>query len=314
MAKNPKIQLHLFDGARRPLTADFKYLVRLINGHQKQVHADSHQGQPKTFEIESYFDNFGDNYTVIVSAKRHHDAAFAPVKVDPGRTLDLHLMLLPKRSRYDFTQAAWPLLRKRDPQLVELLKSGLSSQAEAIARYEELLDGAESKQHVAATLHNVTTALKQVTLPNGRKPLDYYKQLIWDAPEPKPDRFFAFADPELLAQLDQAPDQFSNSFGHGLVHPGSTRSLKQTQFGEANVQLTFYENDRKEIGGVTHIRVEADIDYYKDPLAHFFLELIPNSVTKGKTSPKLTYLLRWIATRRAGEAEFAPPYAIVAAE
>ncbi|MFN0086599.1 MAG: hypothetical protein ACKVX9_14515 [Blastocatellia bacterium] len=314
MADKPKIRLQLFDGARQPLTPDFKYLVNLINGRQQQVHREYHTGQPGVFQFEEFFDNFGDNYTVIVTAKKHYDSAFAPVKVERERTIDLHLMLMPKRSRYDFTQAMWPILKARDPRLIELLSNGLSSEQEAISRYDEFLDGTESRQHVTATLHNITTALKQITLPSGRGPLDYYSEIVWDGRGPKSDRFFAFADPELLAQLDLAYGDFTNSFGHAVTHPGSTRSLKQRQFGEANVQLTFYENDRKEIGGVNRILVEADIDYYKDPLAHFFLELIPNAVTKGKTNPKVSYLLRWIAGRRASAPEFAPPYAIVSAE
>ena len=310
MANNPRLRLHLVDGARRPLAPSFKYLVRLVNGHQREVHGEFYSGPPPVFELETFHDNFGDQYTVIVSARKHHDAAFAPVKVARERVEELHLMLLPKRSRYDFSRAFWSILRETDGRLTGILRGEASEQA-AEARYDELLDGGESMQNAAATLHNIATALSQVALPAGDGPLDYYRELIWE-PTPRPDRFFAFVDPALLAQLDLSA-AFANAFGHTVTHPGSTRSLKQTKYGEANVQLTFYENDRKEIGGRTCIRVEADIDYFKDPLAHFFLELIPNAVTRGKTNPKIAYLLRWIAGQRAGGPEFAPPYAIVPA-
>ena len=58
------------------------------------------------------------------------------------------------------------------------------------------------------------------------------------------------------------------------------------------------------------VKVEADIDYFKDPAAHFLLEVIPNAITNNKTSPKIVYLLRWIAGQRDGITGFDPPYTI----
>jgi hypothetical protein len=83
------------------------------------------------------------------------------------------------------------------------------------------------------------------------------------------------------------------------------------QFGEANVQLTFHEGEKATIDGTKCIVVEPDIDYHKDMLAHTILEVIPNTFTKGLTNPAVVYVLRWIAGRRAGVPEFAPPYVIV---
>ena len=83
------------------------------------------------------------------------------------------------------------------------------------------------------------------------------------------------------------------------------------QFGEANVQVTFHEIDLRKVDGVSCLRVELDIDYYKDPLAHALLEVLPNTITQGKTDPKTVYVLRWIAGRHAGVPEFDPPYTIV---
>lgn len=80
---------------------------------------------------------------------------------------------------------------------------------------------------------------------------------------------------------------------------------------EANIQLTFHENEKKNIDGLSCILVEPDIDYYKDLAAHSLLEVIPNSVTRGLTNPEVVYVLRWIAGRHAGIAEFNPPYSIV---
>ena len=80
--------------------------------------------------------------------------------------------------------------------------------------------------------------------------------------------------------------------------------------GEANVQLTFHENDKRDIDGGACIVVEPDIDYYKDLGAHTLLEVIPNALGGSLTDPKIVYMLRWIAGRHAGVPEFNPPYTI----
>ena len=93
------------------------------------------------------------------------------------------------------------------------------------------------------------------------------------------------------------------------LHPGATSSYKQVQFGEANVQLTFHENDpRVVIDGKTCVLVEPDIDYYKDPGAHLLLEVLPN-VFSGLTDPRVqVYMLRWIAGRCAQASRNSIPY------
>jgi hypothetical protein len=63
---------------------------------------------------------------------------------------------------------------------------------------------------------------------------------------------------------------------------------------------------------VNCILVEPDLDYYKDLAAHALLEVIPNALTGGLTKPEEVYVLRWIAGRHAGVAEFNPPYTIEA--
>lgn len=43
------------------------------------------------------------------------------------------------------------------------------------------------------------------------------------------------------------------------------------------------------------MKVEPDIDYYQNLVAHTLLEVIPNAITHGLTDPKKVYVLRWIA-------------------
>jgi hypothetical protein len=155
--------------------------------------------------------------------------------------------------------------------------------------------------------------MQQIQLPQGT-PLDYVKQVIWDSDgnfAMGQDRFFAWADPMLIDQIEQAklqtPRKFENApFG---LHKGATRSYKQVEFGEANVQLTFHENNRQEVEGVNCVMVEPDIDYFKDAGAHLLLEVAVNAFGS-LTDPRAVYVLRWIAGRRAGISEFDPIYTI----
>ena len=126
---------------------------------------------------------------------------------------------------------------------------------------------------------------------SGTTALSYFKQLIWDpvSPEaPRQDRFFAFATEDLVDQVVAAAEagDFAAEPLPGSMHAGATRSYKQVQFGEANVQLTFHEDDPAPEGLV---KVEPDIDYYKDPMAHALLEFIPNHFTKGQTNPVMVF-------------------------
>jgi hypothetical protein len=110
--------------------------------------------------------------------------------------------------------------------------------------------------------------MKSIQLPS-KTPLDYFKSILWDESLAQ-DRFFGYADKNIVDQVRRAAmeGEFAPEPSPGLFHPDATSSYKQIQFGEANVQLTFHENDTKKIDGVNCIKVEPDIDYYKDLGAH----------------------------------------------
>ena len=161
-----------------------------------------------------------------------------------------------------------------------------------------------------ACLLNITTAMQQISLPQNT-PLDYFR--TFDLPALAPDRIFGYADATLVDQVRLAAQQgeFDTEPAIDLsLHGDATSSFKQNQFGEANVQLTFHENNRQTIGGVDCVYVEPDIDYYKDPAAHLLLEVIPNGLTGNVSNPRVVYVLRWIAGRRAGIPNFDPLYTI----
>src|SRR5262245_59935943 len=312
MSANSRIQLNLFSSTRQPISPDFEYLVRINDGHHQSVHSDFHRGQPPVFEVQ-FFDNFGDDYSVIVSAKKHHDSGFFPVKVSSTEMRRLALMLLPKKNRYNFTDAQWDRLKQTEPALIRMISRGLPGEDFARGLYEELLDGTERQQDRLAAFHNIVTALKAIDLRVG-KSFDYFKQLIWDRQPPQPDRFFAFADAGLVDQIRLAVEDKKWANASAFSHPGATSAFKQIQFGEANVQLAFHERqeDTRVIDGVKCVKAEADIDYFRDQAAHFMLEVMPNAITNNKTNPKIVYLLRWIAGQRDGMPEFDPPYTIEA--
>jgi hypothetical protein len=152
--------------------------------------------------------------------------------------------------------------------------------------------------------------MQQISLP-VKTPLDYFK--TFDLGALKPDRIFGYADAKLVDQVRTAAQQgeFETEPAIDLgLHGDATSSFKQIQFGEANVQLTFHEHNRKTIDGVDCVYVEPDIDYFKDPGAHLLLEVIPNGLTGNVSNPRVVYVLRWIAGRHAGIPEFDPLYTI----
>ena len=301
------LMVNVFDGRREPMSPDVDLLVRIIDGNQKKQWEGSFKKPSIAFRKLPIFDNFGDNYTVLVSAPGYCGAGFTPVKIEQNSWQNIDLMLLRKDAAFNFSQSSWDDLRASHPQFFQLLASGAASDAAARKRYDDLR---ENQGATLAAFFNIATAMAAIYLPTGT-PLDYFKELIWD--EMDQTRFFAYADQKLIGQVEQAaaPRLFVPEFGSGLLHPGPTRNYKQVQFGEANVQLTFHEEDTRRIAGVDCVKVEPDIDYFKDLAAHALLEVIPNELTGGRTNPKEVYVLRWLAGRHAGVPEFNPPYTIV---
>jgi hypothetical protein len=220
------------------------------------------------------------------------------------------LMLLPKNATFNFAQAKWPDVLAKKPKLASIIEA--SAPPDASTFYTNLI---EMQAPSAACLLNIATAMEQIFLPQGT-PLDYIHSL--QPNDLHPDRFFCWARPEILDQLQRAvrAGRFTQEPSADLLlhtdpqHGPATSSFKQIQFGEANVQLTFHEQTKEVLDGETYILLEPDIDYYKDPGAHAILEVIPNALTGSLTDPKIVYVLRWMAGQHAGVAEFDPLYTI----
>ena len=305
--RKAKLLVRVFDGTRKPIGSTVELLITLRDGFQKQFRRDFFRGPQLLFDVP-FFNNLGDNYTVIAFADGYKQAGFSPVKISANLQQTIDLMLLPNRGKFAFRYPDIASLKQGDPELFKLLSKGAADESAAQARYGQLI--AERPQALASLL-NLTTAMDQIHLAEGT-PLDYLVEVFWDETLQQ-DRFYAWADRRLIDEVKIAADQgvFAPELGAGFFHAGATLSYKQVQFGEANVQLSFHENDTREIDGVQCVKVEPDIDYFRDQGAHALLEVVPNHITGGLTDPEQVYLLRWIAGQRAGLPQFDPPYAIV---
>jgi len=298
--RGSSLQIDIYDGTRQPLTGGANILYRVFDGNQEQLFSQYRRTASLRLTDLPFYDNFGDNYTAIAWAKGYRQAGFTPLKLSPAHPTKLDLMLIPDDAELNFADAPWDSIETRLP----FLAHGVS-EAAGRDRYARLME--EKPKNLAALL-NITTAMEQILLPVGN-PVDYLQEILWDDSLAQ-DRFFAYCDAALVDQVRAAAREglFVAEVGPGFFHPGATSSWKQVQFGEANVQLTFHENEKKKIGGVNCIVVEPDIDYYKDLAAHVLLEAIPNTFTGGLTNPEAVYALRWMAGRHAGVPEFDPPY------
>ena len=304
MPPTSTLHLRIFDGSRQLFSKPASFLVRIVDGNQRQQVWKEFPQNDLTFTNLPFYDNLFDNYTVLVSTDGYKQAGYQPVKLSSHYVTTLDIMLIPNDPGFSFVNARWPAAKSAYPFL-----ASDASDTDGQTRYDNLLDRSEKS---LACLLNLGAAMSQIPVSQGT-PLDYIKQLRWDSSfAPAQDRFFAWCDVALIDQVKvaAAAGKFAVEMDPGLLHPGATSSWKQTQFGEANVQLTFHENDKLVIGGVNCVMLEPDMDYYRDPVAHVLLEVIPNSLTHTLSDPTEVYVLRWIAGHTAGIPEFAPLYSI----
>src|SRR5215831_14836843 len=272
--------IRVFDGTRQLMSAGSDLLITIRDGFQNQLVRDDFPGPEVPFDLP-FNNNLGDNYTVVAFRNKFGQAGFTPVKLSQNVPQAVDLMLLPKKGVFRFRDQDWATLNQNDPDLAKLLSFDAASNQDAEGRYNQRLDAEPPK---LACLLNLITAMRQIHLPVGT-PFQYLKGIIWD--EMAQDRFFGYADKELIQQVKAAADkgEFAPELGASFFHPGATLSYKQVQFGEANVQLTFHEDDKKTIDGVECVKIEPDIDYFRDGAAHALLEVLPNSASGGLTNP-----------------------------
>lgn len=305
------VEVEIFDGTRQLYSDKSSILLTIIDGNQQPLPRNFLDASDVNLQLPVH-NNLADNYSIVASASGYKQAGFAPVHVSDDTVQMLRLMLIPESNQFNFSGAKWPALKAARPNWASLFAAGTADDAAAAARYGDLEDVQGGA--VLACLLNITTAMSQIFLPS-KTPLDYIKMINWELTgdfKMAQDRFFGWADPAILHQLDVAKQQGEFVDAPFGLHPGATKSYKQVQFGEANVQLTFHGDTKKTIDDIECIMIEPDIDYFKDPLAHLLLEVAVNAFGS-LTDPRQVYVLRWIAGQHAGIPEFDPLYTIIRA-
>jgi len=333
MPDTANIILHAYNGARQLFPNNVTWSAqtrdgRSPSGGQQTLHFPSLRGASQVLAVP-FFDNFGDLYTVIASVDGYDDSAWYPVYVNGAAPVELSLMFLPKNGSPHFANATWDRLTQSRQGVAAIIQRGCENAQAAADKYAEVM---ENRPAALACFLNIVTAMSDMRLASGKSPLDYYWNICWPQGDAtsgdwltrldsifKQDRFFCYVDQAIIPDVraavghgfSQEPDP--QAWGHG----GATESYKQTQFDMANVQLTFHGRDTAtftdENGQVVQcVKIEPDIDYYKDVAAHALLEVIPNWITKGLTDPRVVYVMRWMTAKREGLREFDPLYTIEA--
>src|SRR5712691_1835983 len=253
-----RIRLMIHDGARQAFSEKHDVLLRVHNGQTtdsvtKTLNMQSMDEGVVLLDVD-FFDNFADNHTVLVSADDYRDAGFFPVKVSPKVLADVNLMLVPKDPSFAFDP--WDVLVANHTKIAQFL----SLTPAAASAKENFAASVEDHPKETACLLNLATAMSQIFLANGT-PLDYFRGIEWTTLAP--DRFFGYVVPELVSEVKACvPRVFAPAIDPSFFHGDATSSFKEIRFGEANVQLTFHENDKRIIDGEGCIRIEPDIDYF----------------------------------------------------
>jgi hypothetical protein len=327
------IILNVYDGRRQLLDKAVPWSVRAIDGRtlsdRNTLLFPNLHGGSQLLNVP-FFDNFGDDYTIIVTADGYEDAAWRPVTVSDRGPVTLDLLLLPKSGAH-FSEAPWDTLSQLRPNVARMIRACSPSPTAAAAMYTAAV---KNRPAPIACFLNLVTAMADIQLPSGKSPLDYYWNVGWPQGDPttpawiqqfdnvmKQDRFFGYVDQAILADVQNAARMgaFSKEPDpEKWGHIGATESYKQTQFDVANVQLTFHGRDTAVFQDEAHnpvqcVKIEPDIDYYRDLVAHGLGEVIPNTITHGLTDPKVVYSLRWVATKRESHLpDFNPLYTVEA--
>jgi hypothetical protein len=294
------VMINIYDGAMQPFTTHA--LLNVQNGQDVRMPAKD-VNAPNIYIHLPFHNGLGDEYSIVVSAKDYRDAGYF-AKVDPHVVSEIKLVMIRKKPTFKFL--SWQELTSKYPAISQFLTVGMDPSA-AEARYVSVQ---KTKPRALACLLNLTVAMSEIDL-GGKSPLAYFREICWDNTMAQ-DRFFGFVDPAIIPAVRAEAEKgaFAEEKTCAQFHPGSTHSWKQIAFDVANVQLTFHENNTKNIDGLTCVMIEPDIDDYKNLVDHGLLEVLPNLVTGGLTDPTGVYALRWTTAEDNAGPSFDPGYTL----
>jgi hypothetical protein len=290
--------LTVFDGDEQPF--EKQILISVHNNFGQQSPSKYAPGPNISIHVP-FHDGPGDMYAVLASADGYRQTGCF-FKGNPKVLAEPKLILIRDKAKIKFVP--WSEFKAAHPGAASFMAAGADEQV-AQSHYEDL---ALRNPDALACLLNLTQAMSEIDL-NGRTPISYFKAICWDQTMLQ-DRFFGYVDPAIIPAVRAAAAKgfFSEEKDCAKFHPGSTHSWKQIAFDVANVQLTFHENDTQNIDGLTCVRIEPDIDLYKEIIAHGLAEVVPNLLSGGKTDPVSVFLMRWTTAEDDSGPSFDPGY------
>ena len=110
-----KLQLRIFDGSRQLFSA--RHIShKITGGNQTQLIRNYYRHNDITFD-PPFYDNLGDNYTVVVYANGYQQAGYSPVALSETLLKILDIMLIPKDPGFNFAKASWDVTKFTYPFL-----------------------------------------------------------------------------------------------------------------------------------------------------------------------------------------------------
>ena len=109
------LRLRIFDGTRQPFPLPAQFLVTITDGNQKQLRRDFYSANDLSFNDLPFYNNFGDNYSVLVSLDGYKQAGFTPVKLSDTFLTTLDIMLIPNSPELQLHRRALARGQRRLP-------------------------------------------------------------------------------------------------------------------------------------------------------------------------------------------------------
>src|SRR5215472_17537739 len=111
-----KLRLRIYDGTRQLFANPAQFLVRIVDGNQKVQLWKNYPQNDLTFELP-FFNNFGDNYSVLVSLDRYKQAGYVPLKLSDSYFTTLDIMLISNDPDFNFADGPWQTAKAAFPFL-----------------------------------------------------------------------------------------------------------------------------------------------------------------------------------------------------
>src|ERR1700679_2017867 len=107
MSDTSALRLRIFDGTRQLFSAPAQFLITITDGNQTQHVRQYYPENDITFNLP-FFDNLGDDYTVLVWAQGYKQAGFTPVELSDSYLKTLDITLISDTPGFNFANARWP--------------------------------------------------------------------------------------------------------------------------------------------------------------------------------------------------------------